>query len=291
MPMIRTTRPGRGRCAAALFICALAAGDVRAQDAARLTASLQAIAAGNGSDGRREAILASLETVGVEPELRAFGAGPAAGTNIIVTIPGTDARTIVVGAHYDSVPAGRGAVDNGAACAALIELIAAFRASPLTRFTLIFVFFDREESGLLGSRAYFADTRPAYAVNVDIFAYGDTLFSTTSAPDGALHRALRTAASSSGLAVRDLPPARYPGSDHQSMIAAGIETVGLALVEAADVDGIEAIGPQGLTPGKGPRTISIIHTPRDTMAEVRVEEIVRAIPVVERMVRTLERND
>ena len=31
---------------------------------------------------------------------------------------------------------------------------------------------------------------------------------------------------------------RYPGSDHQSMMAAGVETVGVALVDKADIEGI-----------------------------------------------------
>ena len=107
-----------------------------------------------------------------------------AGVNLVVTLPGRESRVILVGAHYDRVEVGQGAVDNAASCAVLIELIAAFKASPLGRYTLQFVFFDQEERGLLGSRAYFATktNRPAYAVNLDVFAYGEALFATTRRP-------------------------------------------------------------------------------------------------------------
>jgi hypothetical protein len=126
-------------------------------------------------------------------------------------------------------------------------------------------------------------------VNVDIFAYGDTVFSTAPDAEGMLHRTLREAAKETGLGLRYLPPERYPRSDHHSMIAAGVDTVGIALIEAAEVDEISALEPESLVPGTGSRTLSIIHTLRDTVSEVRVAEMVRAIPVVERLVRSIDR--
>jgi hypothetical protein len=72
------------------------------------------------------------------------------------------------------------------------------------------------------------------------------------------------------------------------MMNAGIETLGLALVDAADVDGVLNIGVGGLTPGAGPRVLTIIHTPNDTMAAVRLEQMVRGIALVERLIRRLD---
>lgn len=266
---------------------------VSAQEPARLQASVSAIAAAEGNSQRREVILSSLRALGDEPELQPFGQGARAGVNIVATLPGRDPRVILVGAHYDRVDVGRGAVDNGASCAMLIELIAAFKASPLGRFTLQFIFFDQEEEGLLGSRAYFGSgaNRPAYAINLDVFAYGEALFATSSRPDGVLATALRAAAEARGLAVTMVPVNQFPGSDHQSMIAAGVETTGVALVDQADIDGILKASPATLAAGKGPRVLTIIHTPQDSVAEVRVEQMVKAMPVIEQMIRAVDRGN
>jgi aminopeptidase S len=276
---------------AALAAAASAQVPVSPDAAASVMRTVTAIAAGDDTAARREAIVAALRTAGVEPALEPFGSEARAGVNIVVTLPGSDPRTILVGAHYDRVAVGRGAVDNGAACAALIELIRAFKASPLARATLTFVFFDREENGLIGSREYFGahTTRPAYGVNLDIFAYGDTLFATAGNADSVLLRSLKAAGEAAGVPVRDVPPASYPGSDHRSMIAAGIETVGLAIVDAADVEAVLNLGVAGLKPGQGPRILTIIHTPNDTLAEVKPDQMVRGIAVVEGLLRALDR--
>ena len=115
---------------------------------ARITASLNAIVAGDTNAARREAIVAQLKAAGVDPVIETFGEGRAAGANVVVTLPVSGTKTIVIGAHLDRVSVGRGAVDNGGSCAVLIELVAAFKASPLARSTLRVVFFDREENGL-----------------------------------------------------------------------------------------------------------------------------------------------
>jgi acetylornithine deacetylase/succinyl-diaminopimelate desuccinylase-like protein len=274
-------------CLAAHAIPATAQGDV-----ARLTASLQAITAGEDGAGRREAIVTRLRGLGVEPTLEPFGEGRTAGTNIVVTLPGGGGKAIVIGAHYDRVRAGRGAVDNGAACAALIEIIAALTASPPERSTVQVVFFDREESGLLGSRAFFRSGRRVdYALNVDIFAYGDAIFATASNESGLLLQSLRAAGDATGLPVRDVPRARYPASDHVTMMNAGLETLGIALIDAAEIDGILSMGVKGRAAGKPPRILTLIHTPNDTLAEVRPEQMTRGIALLEELIRAIDRRD
>jgi Zn-dependent M28 family amino/carboxypeptidase len=283
--------PSRKAVVGALVAFVLVTAEVFAQEAARITASVSAITAGANNLQRREAIVKLLAEGGVMVERQAFGEGDRAGVNLVVTLPGREARTILVGAHYDRVSVGQGAVDNAASCAALIELIGAFKASPLGRYTLKFVFFDQEELGLLGSRAYLQSPSdlPAFAINVDVFAYGDTLFVTSRQTEGILARAVQAAADAHRIPVTMVPPDRYPGSDHISMIAAGIETIGVALVDKADVDGILAASPTKLVPGKGPRILTIIHTAGDTTAEVKADQMERAIPVLEQTIRIVER--
>ena len=257
-------------------------------------ASLKAIAAavdgpapGPGTNARREAIVAQLKAVGVEPRLETFGSGRNAGSNIVVTL-GSGARTLLLGAHYDRIEVGQGAVDNGAACAALIEIVAAIKALSLQQLTLQVVFFDREENGLQGSRAFFAaKPRVDYALNVDVFAYGDSVFATRSHEDGLLVRWLRLAGKEVGLPVRDVPRERYPASDHQTMMNAKVETLGIGLVDRADIDGILSMS--GGLPAPSPRILTIIHTPNDTLDEVRPQQMTRGITMLEQLIRIVDR--
>lgn len=278
------------RLSLACLLSCVAVQIAPAQDIARIVKSLDAITAAADNSARREAVVGQLRALNVEPVVEPFGGGRRAGANVIVTLPGSGSRTVVVGAHLDRVNVGRGAVDNGAGCAALIELVAAFTSAPLSRSNLQVVFFDREEAGLLGSRAFFAAGRPAdYAINVDIFAYGNELFATASHPDGLLLRSLRAASKEVGLPVRDVPRTSYPRSDHVTMMAAGIETLGLALIDTADIAGVLAIGGGRLTLGRGPRILRIIHSPDDTLAEVRPEQMASGVALLEQLLRTIDR--
>ena len=274
--------------AAGLLFCLVSVAP--AQDAGRIAKSLAAITAARDNNVRRDAIVGQLRLLGVEPVVEPFGEGRGSGANVVVTLPGSGTRTILVGAHLDRVNVGRGAVDNGAACAALIELIAAFKAEPLEHSTLQIVFFDREEAGLLGSRAFLAGGHHVdYAVNLDIFAYGNEIFATSSHSEGRLLRSLRAASDAAGMPLRTVPRASYPNSDHVAMMNAGIETLGLALIDTADIDGVLAIGGGRLTLGRGPRILTIIHSPNDTLAEVRTDQMARAIAPVEQLVRAIDR--
>ncbi|MFD9396989.1 M20/M25/M40 family metallo-hydrolase [Streptomyces sp. NPDC060000] len=81
-------------------------------------------------------------------------------TNIHGRFPGTagpQAGHVVLMAHYDSVPAGPGASDNGANVAAVLEIVRALRADGATaRNTVDVLFTDGEEPGLLGAHAFVA---------------------------------------------------------------------------------------------------------------------------------------
>ncbi len=75
--------------------------------------------------------------------------------NVVAEIPGTDLadEIIVLGGHYDSTWLSKGAWDNAAGVALILELARYFAANPPRR-TLRFVLFGAEEIGLEGSKAY-----------------------------------------------------------------------------------------------------------------------------------------
>ncbi|MSP14181.1 MAG: M28 family peptidase [Chloroflexi bacterium] len=107
-------------------------------------------------------------------------------TNVIATRPGQSAngqaagQTIVLGAHYDSVDAAPGANDNGSGTATLLELARVLAHNAPGPNTLVFVAFDGEELGLLGSKHYVSqlskeDTgQMQVMLNFDMFASGNT---------------------------------------------------------------------------------------------------------------------
>jgi len=80
--------------------------------------------------------------------------------DIIARLPGRQpgGKAVLVLAHYDSQPQSPGAGDDGAGVAAMLETIRALRAGPPLAHDVIWLFTDGEEAGLLGARAYAADT-------------------------------------------------------------------------------------------------------------------------------------
>ena len=78
------------------------------------------------------------------------------GNNIVATLPGTDKNSdeiYVMGAHYDSVPQGPGANDDGSGVAAVL-CAAKVMSKYSFNHTVKFVAFDGHEQLLLGSQAF-----------------------------------------------------------------------------------------------------------------------------------------
>lgn len=72
--------------------------------------------------------------------------------NLIVTVTGKSEETIVIGAHYDKVSEGCGAIDNWTGLVVVANLYAAARKATPAK-TLVFAAFGKEEQGLIGSAA------------------------------------------------------------------------------------------------------------------------------------------
>ena len=72
--------------------------------------------------------------------------------NVVVRKPGPSDEIIVIGAHYDKVPNGCGAVDNWSGIVAIAHVYKTVKSLSLNK-TIIFVAFGQEEKGLYGSRA------------------------------------------------------------------------------------------------------------------------------------------
>jgi hypothetical protein len=65
-----------------------------------------------------------------------------------------DRDAVLLAAHYDSVPAGPGASDDGAAVASLLEIARILAALPAPRHPIVLLLTDGEEAGLLGASLF-----------------------------------------------------------------------------------------------------------------------------------------
>jgi hypothetical protein len=69
------------------------------------------------------------------------------------------------------------------------------------------------------------------------------------------------------------------------MMAAGIETVGLALIDAAEVDAVLSLS--STAPSALPRILTLIHTPNDTMEALRPAQMEKGSALLEKLIRLL----
>jgi hypothetical protein len=115
----------------------------------------------------RDYVFKELEAVDLRPEIQTTTGIDAesdgrirAGTtqNIIARLPGTaNSKSLLLVGHYDSVPTGTGASDDGAAVVMMLETIRALKAGAPLKNDLIFLFSDGEEAELLGAHAFVSE--------------------------------------------------------------------------------------------------------------------------------------
>ncbi len=125
----------------------------------------------------RERLRAELAALGIAPDVEeGFACGLngrcAKVTNLLARVPGTDpgGQAVLLACHYDSVPAGPGAGDDGVGVAVTLEAARALLAGPRPRSDLWLLIDDGEELGLLGAEAFIRDhpgSSVAAVVNVD----------------------------------------------------------------------------------------------------------------------------
>ncbi|MBA8825224.1 hypothetical protein FHX42_002575 [Saccharopolyspora lacisalsi] len=106
--------------------------------------------------------------VGATPAAESPTRQLAAVSNVVATMPGTDPTgTVVLAAHYDSVPGSPGAADDGIGVGTLLETARALSAGDAEpRNTVTILLTDAEELGLLGAEAFVRDRAAALGATV-----------------------------------------------------------------------------------------------------------------------------
>jgi Zn-dependent M28 family amino/carboxypeptidase len=180
----------------------------------------------------RDYLVEELERWGYEPVLHSYSAS---GANVVGTLAptsGDEDSIIILGGHFDGVPAGPGAADNATGTALVLAAARYFAMVEERTHELRFVLFDQEEVGLVGSGEYadqlLDDKTPVAAMhNFDMISFdgdGDRAIELWS-PAPVLEQAYREVAAPLGIPIH---PFTFAFSDHQSFVTRGFTAVGVA---------------------------------------------------------------
>ena len=106
----------------------------------------------------REKILAQLRSMGYAPEVQeAVACAPgncARVSNVLARLPGREpGKSVLLMAHYDSVPSGPGVSDDMAGVAAILEVARILKAGSPPRHGVLLLLHEGEEAALLGATA------------------------------------------------------------------------------------------------------------------------------------------
>ncbi|PLR85614.1 hypothetical protein CVD25_16090 [Bacillus canaveralius] len=109
--------------------------------------------------------------------------------NIVATMEGTQpGKQVMVMAHYDSVPEGPGANDDGVNVAVMLEAMRVLKKEEPMRNTMVFLFTDGEELGLYGAKEYLkkhSSEHIGFVINLEARGYkGPVILFQTSGPNG-----------------------------------------------------------------------------------------------------------
>jgi acetylornithine deacetylase/succinyl-diaminopimelate desuccinylase-like protein len=175
----------------------------------------------------RTFLTTELTSLGLSPQLDDY----ATGANVIATLPATmgTGKGIIVGAHFDTVGGSPGANDNGSGTAVVLAVASILADTPCRTSPVTFAWFDEEEVGLVGARAYANSLNPAdfRAVHtIDQVAFdndGDHRFELESPPAG-LEQEWRAAAGVIGVPVTKTST---EGTDHEAFRDRGFAAIGL----------------------------------------------------------------
>jgi Zn-dependent M28 family amino/carboxypeptidase len=178
--------------------------------------------------------------------------------NVVCTLPGNSEKVVIVGAHYDHVKDGDGVVDNWSGASLLPSLFQALKSKPRTH-TFIFIGFTDEEKGEVGSYFYAHHMTKEEVQATQAMVNMDTL---------------------------GLGPSEVWLSHSDKHLADMLVTVANALklpISAVNVEQVGSTDSEQFAQKKIPRitihsltqdtwNARILHTKKDTIAEVRVDD-------------------
>ena len=178
--------------------------------------------------------------------------------NVICTLPGSSEDTIIVGAHFDHVPAGDGVVDNWSGASLLPSLYEAVKDQS-RKHTYLFIGFTDEERGEVGSRFYAQHmskqdvAHTAAMVNMDTLGLAPTEI-WVSHSDRRLTAALKAMANSMNLPLTGVNVEQVGSTDSEQFAARKIPSITVHSLTQQTWDA------------------RILHTTKDKIAAIRRDD-------------------
>ncbi|NLU69851.1 M28 family peptidase [Streptomyces sp. HNM0574] len=163
-----------------------AAPDIPVEKVTQDLKELQSVAEENGGNRAHgqpgykasvDHLKAKLDKAGFKTSVQEFDHGGATGYNLIADWPGGDEnKTVMTGAHLDSVGEGAGINDNGSGSAGILETALAVADADLKPTKhLRFGWWGAEEEGLVGSQAYVDSLGKDGASKIDTYLNFDMI--------------------------------------------------------------------------------------------------------------------
>lgn len=195
--------------------------------------------------------------------------------NVICILPGSSAKVIIVGAHYDHVSAGDGVVDNWSGASLLPSLYQAVKLDPRTH-SYIFIGFAAEEQGEVGSRFYVRQMTKEQVAATDAMVNMDTLGLApteiwVSHSDKKLTSALVSLAGQLELPVRGVNVDQVGTSDAEQFSARKIPTITAHSLTQETWDA------------------HILHTSKDKLSAIRFEDYYQTYSLLAAYIAYLDR--
>lgn len=138
-----------------------------------------------GEERARDYLYQALKDLGYDTEIQAFSYSNRGSTvnsaNVIAVKPGSLKEEIIIGAHYDSVRGVEGVEDNASGVGVMLETAERIKNID-TPYTIRFIAFGAEESGLRGSTHYVSKMTDSdihhtkTMINLDSLIVGDNMY-------------------------------------------------------------------------------------------------------------------
>jgi putative aminopeptidase FrvX len=176
--------------------------------------------------------------------------------NVICTLPGDTDETVIVGAHFDKVVRGTGAIDNWSGASLLASLYQTL-AGTKRHHTFLFVAFCEEEMGLVGSDFYASNmskediARTEAMINLDTLGLSPTKVWVHRA-DKELVAALAAVAHGLGLPAAEMDVERVGSADSESFSGKHIPRITIHSLTA--------------------QTFPVLHSNRDTLEQLHPDD-------------------
>ncbi len=194
--------------------------------------------------------------------------------NVICTLPGLSDHMIVVGAHFDQVESGMGAVDNWSGASLLPSLFQSLSREP-RKHTFVFVGFTDEEKGMVGSRFYVKELSAENLEHIDAMVNMDSLgLNSTEIWLSHADKKLANAA------------AQVAHAMNLTIAAVNVDNVGSTDSESFRVKKVPSITFHSITT----ETLPILHSPRDQLAVVNMNHLYESYELMAAYLAFLDSN-